>query len=267
MTTVGYGDSVPKTICARIFTVMWIMMGIIALSALTATFANQMHEARHPPTPTMTGKAIGAMRHRTFEGAIIAEGGGVLVDVEDNNDDNYNYNYNSIFQLIRLLRRGKIDGFVLDRYTYIILCTYMDSKQEYNPKYSEDVKYMKTRTIQTEKKYNGQKLSLGVLVRDDDVYNYFAEFILGNGILINVCCALMINDIQINKGVQVRHMEKEEIFSINSGLFWPTFIVATGVLVFICCFGLLYEIQRRQRKNERHWKRNDGEPQIRFAFN
>ena len=82
MTTVGYGDRVPKTLGARLFSVGWILTGIIAFSALTATFSTQMTKANNPNTPTMAGKRVGAMRHRMLEGAVIAQGGGLLVDVE-----------------------------------------------------------------------------------------------------------------------------------------------------------------------------------------
>ena len=82
MTTVGYGDRVPTTFGARVFSVFWILTGIISFSALTATFANQMHELNHPATPMMAGKKVGSLRHRTFEGAVIAKAGGLLIDVE-----------------------------------------------------------------------------------------------------------------------------------------------------------------------------------------
>ncbi|XP_066018611.1 uncharacterized protein [Pocillopora verrucosa] len=42
LTTVGYGDKTPKTLCGRAFGIMWILIGVITLSLFTATFTNAM---------------------------------------------------------------------------------------------------------------------------------------------------------------------------------------------------------------------------------
>ncbi|XP_066018735.1 uncharacterized protein [Pocillopora verrucosa] len=42
LTTVGYGDKTPKTLCGRAFGIMWILIGAIMLSLFTALFTNAM---------------------------------------------------------------------------------------------------------------------------------------------------------------------------------------------------------------------------------
>ena len=71
-----------------------------------------------------------------------------------------------------MLRLGEIDGFILDRYTFITLCSYIDSHLSTNHELADDVHYMETKTIQTEKNYGGRGLSFGLLVRDDEDYRY-----------------------------------------------------------------------------------------------
>ena len=38
MTTVGYGDRVPKTIPGRLFAIIWIMVGIVVFCILSGNF-------------------------------------------------------------------------------------------------------------------------------------------------------------------------------------------------------------------------------------
>ena len=46
----------------------------------------QMHKVNNPDPPMMANKRVGAIRHRLLEGAVIAHGGGLLIDVEGTNN-------------------------------------------------------------------------------------------------------------------------------------------------------------------------------------
>ena len=48
----------------------------------------------------------------------------------------------------------------------------MDSELTGNPRYSQDIQFIKTKTTQTEVAYEGERLSFGILVKDDQVYLY-----------------------------------------------------------------------------------------------
>ena len=52
-------------------------------------------------------------------GSLIARHGGLLVDVETSNEEN------AIVKMMRLLRNKDIDGFLLDRYTYLTVYYHM----------------------------------------------------------------------------------------------------------------------------------------------
>ena len=50
----------------------------------------------------------------------------------------------------------------------------MDTELQNDVRLSHHIEYINTMTSQTEKTYDGQQLSFGILVRDNQVYDYFA---------------------------------------------------------------------------------------------
>ena len=62
MTTVGYGDKTPKSISARLYSIVWIMIGIIGFGILTGQLTGEIVKANSPPAPTMKGKSKGWQR-------------------------------------------------------------------------------------------------------------------------------------------------------------------------------------------------------------
>lgn len=68
MTTVGYGDKAPKSVTGKLYTTVWILVGIVACGLVTATITNEISKANTPPPPTMIGKNIGIVKYHDFEG-------------------------------------------------------------------------------------------------------------------------------------------------------------------------------------------------------
>ena len=56
MTTVGYGDKIPTSVCARLFSIIWIMFGVIGFGILTGQLTGEIVKANAPPPPLMKGK-------------------------------------------------------------------------------------------------------------------------------------------------------------------------------------------------------------------
>ena len=50
------------------FAVVWVIAGIATFSTITASFSIEMYKANYPHPPQLTGRLIGALRHRTYEG-------------------------------------------------------------------------------------------------------------------------------------------------------------------------------------------------------
>ncbi|XP_044183882.1 uncharacterized protein LOC114971148 [Acropora millepora] len=105
MTTVGYGDKSPKSIVARIFSIIWIMMGLITMAIFTANVTSALTAASLELTPnTLNGAKIGVLNNGTeFEHAL-SEGANPKV-------------YKKIEGCIEALNSKQIDGMLLDHYT------------------------------------------------------------------------------------------------------------------------------------------------------
>lgn len=227
ITTVGYGDKVTKSVPAKCFSVVWIIIGITMFSMITAMLTSVVGEFNTPAPPDVSGMKVGALRHRTYESTIIAKSGGILVDV------NHEDVYKGINDLIVLLRKKEIDGFVLDRNTFLMFL--------YNKSYKDSVKYLLTKTLQTEKYYQGEKLSYGMLVKDYGDFMYLNDYILDNLDVINTCNGLVIN---MYAG-KVNTESENLLFSSSGDYFWPSCTTLSIVIGLIMVFGVIYEYYRR----------------------
>ena len=82
MTTVGYGDKVPKSTLARLFSVIWIIIGITIFSLLTAMLTTEIHAGNSQPRSKMTDVTVGVIRYHLYETVLVANLGGVLINVD-----------------------------------------------------------------------------------------------------------------------------------------------------------------------------------------
>lgn len=174
---------------------------------------------------------------------MIGKYGGTLVEIENHN------NTVAVFELIRALRKKEIDGFIIDCHTYakFFISFNMHDKTSLtidNQSYVSDIEFLETGTTHTEKKYGGGKLSLGVLVKEERDYNYFANFVADNMLVMKTCAKLFLNNFTHH---HADLKEKEDlIFSIFHGMFVPTLITVMSAISGIICFGVVYEWHRRK---------------------
>ncbi|XP_078358438.1 uncharacterized protein LOC144643151 [Oculina patagonica] len=61
MTTVGYGDRVPKSLLARLFGVLWILTGIVLCSFFTATFTSALTSSSIKQRESLLGVKVAVM--------------------------------------------------------------------------------------------------------------------------------------------------------------------------------------------------------------
>ena len=198
-----------------------------------------MYKANYPNPPVLAGRNIGALRHRTYEASVIARNGGLLVDVETQNEEN------AIVKMMGMMERKEIDGFLLDRYTYLTVYYHMTHHTETDIRFADAINYLHAQTIQTEISYKGmEKMHLGMLVNNLEDYEYFKDYVKDNAIAINACSGLLLNYMTMNGGIDTHAVEHDALFATNSGLFWPSFITCVIVIVLMFCFGIVYEKYR-----------------------
>lgn len=124
MTTVGYGDKSPKSVTGKLFRVIWIFTGIVLSGLMAASLTSEILKANTPPPPAMKGKKIGMIKHRDYEGYVIArhQGHKVEIDGPDLLSDTH--------QLIQRLKSNHIDGFLLDKLTFYYISNRISQKQK-----------------------------------------------------------------------------------------------------------------------------------------
>ena len=113
MTTVGYGDKNPKTFLGRIFAVVWILIGITITSMYIGALAGSVYSLQtQSGPPVLNGRRVGGLKHQLHDTTVVAEHGGMLHDIE------YSDEILGVMELVRMLSRKEIDGFVVNKITY-----------------------------------------------------------------------------------------------------------------------------------------------------
>ena len=113
MTTVGYGDKSPKSIPARLFSIIWIYTGIVIFGIIAASLTAVIIDGATPQPASMGGKRVGMMPYRIYDANIIAENGGTRIPATRCPREVI-----SIYRMLEQLKDGEIDGFLLDKYTF-----------------------------------------------------------------------------------------------------------------------------------------------------
>ena len=75
MTTVGYGDKTPKSVQARIFSIIWIIIGIATFSLITAALTSVIVAMNSAPPPTMEDANVGVLNNHLYESILVANQG------------------------------------------------------------------------------------------------------------------------------------------------------------------------------------------------
>ena len=183
MTTVGYGDKKPNTILAKLYSVFWILIGMVMFNIITSVLTSEIIKANSPTIITMVVAKVGTLTFREYDRLFVAKNGDILVE-----HGGWDF-YSDIFLLIRKLRNRKIDGNLFDRYTFsyitALLKYALKGEVEFFKKHNYDywkaeMEFFKRDTMHTEKLYDGERLSYGILVGDANIYQHFSVAIDDN---------------------------------------------------------------------------------------
>lgn len=185
MTTVGYGDKSPRTILGRLFSIVWILTGITACGILTALLTTKLMEANTQKPPNIYGSKVGVLQDRLYDALVVNEYGGI-VDISEAADFDL-----AIYELVTKLHNKTVDGILLDGYTLwsIIEAFNEDFNEDFNGnrsmshedrKRKEEIQFHMQDTLKTSVSYNNEVLAYGILVRNEEDYDYFRDVIRGN---------------------------------------------------------------------------------------
>ncbi|XP_068672285.1 uncharacterized protein [Montipora foliosa] len=73
MTTVGYGDTAPRSVQARLYSILWMLLGMVAFSVLTANFTSSLtHEIEEDLN--LYGKTVAVLNNSLAKQAAVSEG-------------------------------------------------------------------------------------------------------------------------------------------------------------------------------------------------
>lgn len=237
MTTVGYGDKVPRTIPARLYSMVWIVMGITLVSLVTAVLNTAVMGSGTTIRESMNGKNIGTLRHRTYEAQLVSQYGGMLHEIEFTDAEK------GLRVLIQKLQNEEIDGFLLERLVYM---SYLYDTRNNTDKLSDEMKFLKKNTLRRELPHRGSQFSYGILVKHMEDFNFLFDYISDNRIVLNTCNDLFLNNISYNliSGDSKDISSKYIIFSSSSRTFKKCFVTLSIVVSVIVGFGLIYESVR-----------------------
>uniref|UniRef100_A0A6P8HNN2 Uncharacterized protein LOC116291225 n=1 Tax=Actinia tenebrosa TaxID=6105 RepID=A0A6P8HNN2_ACTTE len=109
MTTVGYGDLAPKSVPARMFSILWMLLGLVAFSVLTANFTSSL--AREIETDlNLFNKKIAVFKGGA-ERKAVADLGAQYKELSSIGSDNSG--------MIQALKDKSVEGLLIDKH-YVV---------------------------------------------------------------------------------------------------------------------------------------------------
>ena len=112
-----------------------------------------------------------------------------------------------------------------------------------HPMYKEDINYIRSHTIVTEISHIDQ-LAYGILVKDEEDYQFLADFLLSNQDVIDSCTSLYLNS--YSRKVQVKQYQRAtSMFSVDGVFFLPSLVVCVVLVFIIFACGVTYELRKK----------------------
>ena len=145
-----------------------------------------------------------------------------------------------IDEMIDLLVKGNVSGFVVDRNTH-----YHFTNRVKEPKYKYiDEKLKNIDMVRTEKKHAQETLSCGMLIKNLEDYNYFKAYFDNNRLDIRSCNSMRMNtrDREDNEPANMFSSDSEIFETV---LIWSLVIVGVMVLTGLAVEGRRYYVRVR----------------------
>ena len=250
MTTVGYGDTSPKFFVSRLLSVVWILAGITICSMFTASLINEVTtvtETEHEPE--MFGKTIGVLKYRVFDASFVAKLGGSIRETSGKSE------VEDAFELKRMIsQRGsegpEVSGIFVDKYTYMFLLSVARFANRLNNTFNDiksTARFFLQKTYKKKQSFEGDRMSYGIVVRDEEDFRFFSDFFRHNLVVHETCAQLELNEMD-----EYTTQQQKDMFMGGAPRYYPILnaILVGAILVgAILLVGGLVEIWRlTQRK-------------------
>ena len=224
MTTVGYGDRIPRTLIGRLYAVFWIMMGITIISVFTGTLTSEIINANQPQDTDLSGKKVGTLRYRLHDIALVAQHGGILYQ------GRIDKTLKGIGELIEMLENKTIDGFILDRNTYY----YYYKRAEEARNIRMTLKMRSLGVLKTVKTHKEKGFTCGIMFKYVDDYNFFKSYFQNNHMYLQSCNSLRMN-------TEKQFTPQSNLFATGDGVTESVLYYSLGVLGVGLLVGALFE--------------------------
>ena len=231
-------ERTPKSILARILSVIWIVTGVIMLGLLTSSITAAI--IKPTPIPNMDGAKVGSLMYRDYDAYMITKRGGNVVKYAAPDV------YREFYRLIERFYLGDIDGVLIDKYT-LSYATKFISNIRGKMGQNKALEYFTTNTVLTEKK-DEENMSFGVLIKDIEVYKYFRDGIKENWLYYETLFAEYVNNItedEKNRRARIKDFTAP-LFSPSDPYVYYAMATFTSIILLIAVFGILNEMRRRK---------------------
>ena len=255
MTTVGYGDKTPRTVPARLYSIVWILIGIVAFGVLTSELTGHIVKMNSPPPPSMKGKTVGVLNYRDYDAYVKSENGGMIRQYETHEEDFPNLSNatdltitREFLTLLWELESENIDGFVIDPWT-LELATEALADLESISVEPELIDFFFAHSTRVEILNKGTELSYGILIRHREDYDYIRRYVEGNRVSISIYTSqtwMATKRYEEAAGYGKYHSSaSSDLFSASGTYFKYSMIAIAGMIVMIVILGTFYELNRR----------------------
>ena len=233
------GDKAPKSRVGRIFSIIWIVIGIVGFGMITGDITGKIVEANAPPPKKMDGKKVGTLRFRDYDSYVVSTHGGYC---------HYNTNATDFFSdvrgLVNKLMKNEINGFLLDRYTLWVVLDPALTNLIFT---KEEEEFFSNETLRTEQEVKGDSLSYGVLIKNHEDYEYFKHYIHDAQLRYTlIWTKWWLKDRNKYTGYYHSNIGDNALFSTQGEPFRLTMIVLVAVIAVIVLFGFFFEIHRQK---------------------
>ena len=258
--TPGYGAKVVQSIPAKVYSIIWVLVGVVIFSLMTSAFTAELMSVMGQHYDSMAGARVGVLKYRDYDASIVVREGGV---VQESGAPDFHHDLRS---LVRMLRKKEIDGVLLDKYTMAYAKRYLTSKldtmtertnaeqvsQEGSDKhmhetdeFKRDIDCFFTNTDSTLKEYTGEKLSYGVLVKRKVDFDFLNGAVRDNRLSSETAVESEMNQIFPRKKQEVV-IDPSHSIPFWNVIWWITVVLAC---TFLC--GIGYESYQRCHGNNK----------------